>query len=193
MIIFEIFFDLITAVPFLALITFFSSVMFFWRKPESRRKLRWVCLILGIYNIFIIKLHYNAIFLSGPLSGAVIDSETGKPIAGVHVVASWSGGGKSPVALPAWTYILGIFINFQCDARSHTMVTDAAGKFSSTYWYGAKVWHGCGSGFYSTNAAGYQAVHYNNRRETVGYRVSLFEPVRIALSPDSPTNKKQGY
>lgn len=187
----EMLFDLLTAIPFWLLLAFIFCIVKF-RSNNERRKIykRW-CIALGIVNLFLIGLHITAIFGSGPLRGTVVDQVTGKPIAGVRVVASWSRAGKFSGNVPLWMFVLSEATRLPCKQFSAVMVTDADGKFSSYYWYGAKVWHGCTPGSYSTVAPGYQYMHRDKNGQRVFYR--FYNSVRIELTRESPEGQGKGY
>ena len=62
MIIFEILFDLFTAIPFLFFMAFMFNLLLYWRNPKYRRKLKWSCLAFGIISLLFTNYHYNALF-----------------------------------------------------------------------------------------------------------------------------------
>lgn len=184
-------FDLLTAIPFWLLLAFIFCIIKFRRKNEHQRIYKRWCIGLGIVNLFLIGLHLTAIFGSGPLRGIVVDQVTGKPIAGVRVMASWSRAGKYLGNAPWWMFLLNEATRLPCEQFSAVMVTDAEGNFSSYYWYGAKVWHGCTPSSYSTEAAGYQYMHRDKFGQQVFHR--FYKSVRIELTRESPEGQGKGY
>jgi hypothetical protein len=187
----QMLYDLLTAIPFWLLLGFIFCVVKLRRKTENQKTYKRWCLVLGIVNLFLIGLPFNAILFSGPLRGVVVDQITGKPIPGVRVTASWSRAGKIPVRAPWWGYLLSEATRLPCEQFSVVMLTDDEGKFHSNAWYGAKVWHGCQIGSYSTEMQGYDHMHRDKNGQQVFYRT--FWAARIALSREAPEGQGQGY
>jgi hypothetical protein len=189
---FTMLFDLFTAIPLLCLLALIFCIVQY-RKKNQHEKVYWRwCVGLGLVNVWFLGAHYNALFGSGPLRGVVVDVNTGKPIEGVIVRATWNSGGMPPAG-PAWIFFLNRISRLKCSVGSEQMVTDSSGRFSSNQWYGAKVWHGCGRGTYFTSARGYQFIHRDARDERRFHKVTLFEEARIELTPETLQGAGKGY
>ncbi len=174
----EILFDLFTAIPFWLLLVFIFCIAKFLCNNKHRKIYKRWCVVLGIVNFFLIGVHYTAIFGSGPLRGIVIDKVSGRPLAGVEVQARWRSLTLAPVQIPTWAVVVHKITTLKCSVSSHTMVTDAEGKFSSSSWYGAKVWHGCSSGFFGATAENHRLLYEDDSSPR---KVSIFSPARIVL------------
>jgi hypothetical protein len=173
----EVLFDLFTAIPFWLLLAFVFCMVKFHRKKESRKIYKRWCVGLGVVNIFLLQIHFTAIFCSGPMHGVVVDRDTGKPIAGALVNAYWSTPGTAPVRIPVWAALINK-LQFNCNVASHVMTTDAEGRFSASVWYGAKVWHGCNMGKFHATSDQHRLVYEG---DSDARDVSLFIPARIEL------------
>lgn len=173
----EILFDLFTAIPFWLLLAFILCIVKFCRKNEHQRIYKRWCIGLGIFNLFLLNIHYTAIFNSGPLRGVVTDKATGQPLAGVQVSAYWSTPSSAPVRMPVWVALINK-LQFNCSLTSLGMVTDAEGRFSANVWYGAKVWHGCNFGKFHATAENHRLLYEGDSSTR---NVSIFFPAQIEL------------
>lgn len=178
--------DLLTAIPFWVLIGFLFCLVNFCRKTKHRNTYLGGCLVLGVLNVLLSLIHYTALFNAGPLRGVVIDRETGKPVAGVRVVALWDSPSLAPVATPVWIVVLHKLTNFDCQIVSKPMITNASGEFKANVWYGAKVWHGCSSGRFNASMEGYQPTLGYRNNEAEARKVSVFFASQIVLDKKAP-------
>ncbi len=87
----EMLFDLFTAIPFWLSLTFIFCNLKFRRNNEHRKIYKRSCIALGTVNLFLIGLHYMAIFNSGPLHGVLLLRRIGLQQLGLQCVcrAGW--------------------------------------------------------------------------------------------------------
>jgi hypothetical protein len=173
--------DLLTAIPFWFLTAFVFCVIACFRSKKHRKKFFTLAVIFGFVNLLLRDVHYTALFGSWPLRGVVVDSVTGKPIAGARVQAYWQSTPMAPIRMPAWVYWLP---SLKCGVSSEPMFTDASGRFASYQWYGAKVWHGCESGYLAAQSVGYKYVSNGPGGVMLFFRISPLRETTIALDPD---------
>ncbi len=177
MFLFETFFDLATAIPFWLLLGFIFCIAKFLCNNKHRKIYKRWCVVLGVINLFLLNIHYTAIFNSGPFRGVVTDRANGKLLEGVRVNAYWSTPSLAPVRMPDWVVLISS-MQFNCDVRSHVMITDSEGRFSTTAWYGAKVWHGCNYGKFHATDERYRMLYEGDSSLR---DVSMFSPARVEL------------
>jgi hypothetical protein len=174
-------FDLLTAIPFWLLLAFIFCIIKFRRNNKHRKIYKRWCIGLGIVNLFLLNIHFTAIFGAGPLRGVVTDRATGKPLEGVRVNAYWSTPSSAPIRVPYWSVLINS-MQFNCNVTSHTMMTDAEGRFSAYEWYGAKVWHGCNYGKFHATAESYRLLYEGDSSPR---DISMFSPARVELDVKS--------
>lgn len=111
----EMLFDLFTAIPFWLSLTFIFCNLKFRRNNEHRKIYKRSCIALGTVNLFLIGVHYMAIFNSGPLHGVVVDRATGMPFERAVIKAYWSAAAPAPVRVPGWVAVVAIQLHYDID------------------------------------------------------------------------------
>ncbi len=92
----------------------------FRRHPVKYAMTGLALVVVALVSIFMVA---SCTYFGGPVSGRVLDSETGNPIAGAVVVARWDGS-----------------VNAIVDSRNvcfhvETAISDAAGKYHMPLWW----------------------------------------------------------
>lgn len=114
--------------------------------------------VLAWANGFFFVLNMNAWLFSGPISGRVVDAETGKPIAGARVSAGCGHDSPPPIKMPWYVVIL-----YQRGPGVGRKTTSDVNGYYRLPWWGYGAWKiKCLANGLSVAAGGYEEVRYSH-------------------------------
>lgn len=137
--------------------------------------LAWVNGIIFVFNI-------NALFFSGPISGRVVDADTGMPISGVSVLAECSHE-NAPIIF-TWYFEL---FRQKGKGAGRVTITDADGYYHLP-WYGYDSWKSAcfkNEVDYSVDGYSYYHLPYMNGKLIVGGPTRAFSFLTIKLTREN--------
>ena len=142
---------------------------------------RYIKFLAWANGIFFV-LNMNAWVFSGPISGRVVDVETGEQIAGVRVYASCSHE-NAPIIF-TWYFEL---FRQKGKGAGRVTITDADGYYHLP-WYGYDSWKSAcfkNEVDYSVEGYSYHHLPYMNGKLIVGGPTRAFSFLTIELNPEN--------
>ncbi len=120
-----------------------------------RHPIKYVAATIAI-TVLAMFMFTSCSFIGGPVSGQVIDAETGQPIAGAIVVARWKGSVSALVDSQSVCF------------HVETAVSDPEGKYHvPLWWQQPRLWLMIGSGrVVEGYRAGYEGIYPHSKQAT---------------------------